>query len=142
MRELKFRAWDNIENEWVPDHDSGNYVDISIRRDGAWRGDNHVYLYPYKEERITFEQYTGLDDEKGTEIYEGDIVRTERLNNEVDILEVVYGGPYDDAGFGITSKRKPHHGTGSDPTWDRLNPRYAVLLEVVGNIHENPELLK
>ena len=88
-------------------------------------------------------QFTGLRDRTGKEIYEGDVVRAD-LNSphEPETMTVVYGGFYGDSGFGITGPRKPYMGIGSDPTWDRLNPKYAECIEVVGNIYENPELLK
>lgn len=110
MRELKFRVWDGCESAWAvmrPNQDRQEY---------------------------TIEQYTGLKDKNGKEIYEGDIVE-----EEIDIGDHNVDGTY---------KYKV--------IWDdemlcwSLAPNYTSIhkdlwecnqsLKVVGNIHSNPEL--
>jgi len=88
-------------------------------------GELHVYLGnwhlgAYKE--AIFQQFTGLLDENGKEIYEGDIVKgmfkdSEHMNWETITSEVVWVDRV--AGFNLSSG-----------LWDK------ITLEVVGNIFE------
>ena len=130
MCELKFRAWDG-EQMVSPD-----YID----RDGIahWKADS----IPTRSSEIM--QFTGLLDRAGAEIYEGDIVEINMGQIFPARLKVVYGGPWEYAGFGLTHKRPkpPFEEWETDETWDMLNPQYAKDCEVIGNVHENPELLK
>ncbi len=113
-REIKFRAWEKSLQEIIPVHD----IDFSSRQintNGAWRLFNEVELM----------QYTGLKDNSGREIYEGDIISI----YELGIYEVIFKegcfGAEDWVGF------SPFRGT----IWG-----YGGV--VIGNVYENPELLE
>ena len=71
----------------------------------------------------TVGQYTGLTDKNGVRIFEGDIVRYED-----DIGYVIYNG--DDARFLVDSPNM------------YISMDYSNEFEVIGNIHDNPEILK
>mgnify|MGYP001579748846 FL=1 len=84
MREIKFRAWDKIDKKM--------YSDVGLSLIGV-----QVYAHPNfqpPEEiildrgRDCFEinQFTGLIDSKGREIYEGDIVTCIFMTKEGDKL--------------------------------------------------------
>lgn len=75
----------------------------------------------------TVGQFTGLTDKNGTRIFEGDIVNYNGTKHEV-VFETRFS-----AYFGI----KISH----IETWQFCLEVPAKLMEVIGNIHDNPELL-
>ena len=81
----------------------------------------------------TIGQYTGLKDENGEEIYEGDIVFIQGVERLLDIKgKVEYSDTF--AQFIITNTGNIVHE--AEPLGDYED------LEVIGNIYDNPELLE
>ena len=134
MREIKFRAWDSIRKKMVAVRqivipDGGNELGVQeISVSGLKFGTNpsNWLIAP------PLMQYTGRKDPNGEEIYEGDIQNF---------------GLWSDTGKPCLHKVYWNNETASFMTWDlRQNEGESGGLdasgEVVGNVHENPELLK
>ena len=75
----------------------------------------------------TIGQYTGLTDKNGMKIFEGDIVDILTENEEIGVIT------YDEGGFVVKA---------DGFCVDFHNNINGTDLEVIGNIHDNPELLK
>lgn len=112
MRELKFRAWDK-ENKEMESFDSFYELQKSCK--------THEEL-----KNMVFMQFTGLKDKNGKEIFEGDIV-----TDDLDTLSVI---EWVDIKYvrRILNKKSYYCTDGND----------LRIAEIIGNIHENPELLK
>jgi uncharacterized phage protein (TIGR01671 family) len=146
MREIKCRAWDEKhkkmwftgqEGESVGEYTFQTYFDPN---DGSLKAliygndflvtDDPYPMYDREEIHLPLMQYTGLKDKNGKEIYKGDVVDIHYpdnvdsrrdtidriiLNNKQKFIEFLYRTMVDSS---------------------------IQFLEVIGNIYENPELLK
>lgn len=138
-REIKFRAWQtnvgdyNKETkEFTPRPTYFYGRDVILDGNGQLLSVESGWDIQGVEEPkdYTLEQYTGLKDKNGKEIYGGDVVKSKNGQRDgfVEYIE-------DDSGFIV---------------WWTSENEFIYLgeairkyedLEVIGNIHENPELL-
>lgn len=121
MREFKFRAWDKDNKEMV-------YQNADSPSFGTFKGEKYCTLeevFFYEKESFDIMQYTGMKDKNGKEIYEGDIVKAKSSDGREFVGHVMFG----DGSFFIKND------TSSNYRW------IDYEVEVIGNIHENPELL-
>lgn len=129
MDKTKFRAWDNQFKHWwgyteyVIDPYTGNFLAVA------------GYEILKNEHDVTIEQYSGIEDINGKGIYTGDIVK-------------LYAEVFDTFGFEVKKEMIGQvvfrHGcfwitnlAGNEPLF-----AYEEYFEVIGNIHENIELLE
>ncbi len=128
MREIKFRAWDKVCKKYFYDGNLDNGDVLVIHLNGQVEISN---ANTYKPDDFILEQFTGLKDKNGKEIFEGDIVKFEDDEIGVGTIEYSIDGA---VCFCVNRKNKYH--------------QYHYFListtsyVVIGNIHENPELIQ
>lgn len=133
IKKIKFRFWDKEKGEfWDQPKDLQHFV-FSYGHNYSDAGE--------REARIVFAgQYIGIEDKNGKEIYEGDVVYID----EDGIAWYVVYGYFGDAKFyvcnGINSGREIED---EQNVWiAQITSKEKFELEVIGNIYENPELIK
>lgn len=140
MRELKFRAWDKKRKRMfaVTTLNASGAVSVFIDDDG-------LYLLP--AEQIELMQYTGFKDKNGKEICEGDIiVDFDEFISVVDgncavISEKTCREKYfDEDDYSLERRTRPLIRVVND--YGYYPEKKETQVEVIGNIHENPELLE
>ena len=123
---------------------SGKWVEGYYSKTNGWNCDDTITT-TYEEGAVahfvipkTVGQYTGFDDKEGIKIFEGDILLVSdedgesyktvvRFEDGAFIVDVLHAD-YDSTAIGWAI----------NDHWDMYNDQYVVI----GNVHDNPELLK
>jgi uncharacterized phage protein (TIGR01671 family) len=123
-RPIEIRAWDKNNNRFI----DVNGFDTNFGSMENKGRINTVYeqgeLYAFDIDEVELEQFTGLLDKNGTKIYEGDILR---WNDEEKGYALAWNEI--DCCYSFCN-------------WDLCDDGSIDILEVIGNIHQNQELLK
>lgn len=142
MREMLFRGKKKYNGKWVEGYLFPNlYGDFEIRECGTY--DEDFYTDDYEIFPETIGQYTGLTDKNGKKIFEGDIVKcTDTFSDYEFIAVVMFGNPKGEYNWGFQLNRISGANANTDILlWVDMEETGAFI-EVIGNIHDNFELLK
>ena len=120
MREIKFRAWDEIANEML--HVGFHVSSVGVK----WAWADHAHTNSLVLDMPVM-QYIGLKDKNGKEIYEGDILDAD--DESATVLIEFRGGQF----VGINTDA-------DSPIIETQNRNWFNWI-IIGNRFENPELL-
>ena len=122
----KFRAWDTIKKEMFKDTfaitESGQVV--IVEQDFVTDTPEYVFV-----DNLVIMQSTGLFDKTNTEIFEGDILKSNKYITSVF---------YERGAYCVKFRRSPN----TTVTMNVISFIEKYKTKVIGNIYENPELLE
>jgi len=142
-REIKFRAWDDLNKKWLLGYEYKNLGGFSLTGEcvllGEWGGVFDTFMFGKdgkKWDDLKIMQFTGMKDKNDKEVYDGEIVTYKRsignwigqymitthkivFNEEIFAFVMEYGSQY-----------------------IKLRKHWGYEYEVIGNIYQNQELLK
>lgn len=126
MSRFKFRIWDKTKNEWLGTSDKNSVIFRNFDLCGQTLRIQQLPMDIDDESKYLIEEFSDLFDYGGNHpIYEGDFVQTD--GGEVGLVTFI------ESLWSIE--------------WDRVNDSHLFdfalenEIQVIGNIHENPELL-
>lgn len=138
MREILFRGKSRWDGKWL----YGSYMFLHVA-DCDWTGkrrgkekDTHFIVDEKNMNEAVYPetvgQYTGLKDKNGKRIFEGDIVKFDNPKEARGQTALII---FEDSEF------RYHPITNSERVWNCRLCNEENTLHVIGNIHDNPELL-
>lgn len=135
MRDIKFRIWDGAKNEWLASSSKDALPYYGFALVGEVMTVQSPPIWSLDEGNVV-EQFTGLKDINGAEIFEGDIIFQKPLSkNSIGWVGKII--------FKQGAFMAEVYERGKAVMWLFLSEfRPEKTCEVVGNIHENPELLE
>ena len=127
LKDFDFRIWDNSTDK---------FIDFAIS--------DNIRAIPRENDDLVLELWSGFYDSKGTKIYEGDIVKYDSRTKP--LVAVLERNTFYIIDTSIEKHLQVDCGTRLQGIYENGNNGYTnnklECLEVLGNIHENAELLK
>lgn len=145
---MKFRVWDNKDECWAKGF-------FTMYQDGSLANNENYHVSDITDNRFSCTFSTGIKDKNGKEIYAGDIVLMHQFLFDGEEVEcelcglVVYNNKV--GAFGLNNiksdwfEKYTGFEPGSPESWTAIGDFYGMHDEsfnVIGNIYENPELLR
>jgi len=134
-KEIKFRAWHIELKRWI----NLNGFDIAFK---GCNNEGEVYeiyeqgnLNTFAKEDVQLMQFTGLKDKNGVEIYEGDVLDLFNSKIQIEFFTGAFGywvNKGESMGYFISLNSNSNI---------EISHSYICKYQIIGNIHENPELL-
>ncbi|HBL8464132.1 TPA: hypothetical protein LTU95_002208 [Listeria monocytogenes] len=142
MREIEFRgkaihpnSLEQIVGSWAY---GGIFENKIISRNLDMDSHYHGFISEIEIDLKTIGQYTGLKDKNGKKIFEGDIVKVTG-DEDCEFTSIVeYFGDGDYPAFDMTAPEDYYFESNK---FSEILMSSSYELEVIGNIHENPELM-
>lgn len=141
MREILFRGKRRDNGEWIEgqytceEYDTWQNKIIHNAKIQPTGIPTEIPIFPE-----TVGQYTGLTDKNGKRIYDGDVLKMEIKSNYINPLQapLVFIGvcKFKDGAFGFSKQR-----AGIEEFTAFSSTTYNVEFEIIGNIHDNADLL-
>jgi uncharacterized phage protein (TIGR01671 family) len=130
-REIKFRAWDGEQMQYADANQYFSFFNFSgsIRWGLYDRNDEHRILSGEYAPPVM--QFTGLQDKNGVDIYEGDVFRGS--SDGIKFVVIFSNGCF--------CLRRNQRIWGTLNRFFEVAPTFNIDVEIIGNIHQNPELL-